>query len=361
MKYIIKVITLISLIISMSCSDHPLVIQRSNWNNYETLEAKSLTKTNVSGDIHSVIEDGKNQIYCVTYSLVFNEVKKTFPSFQITKDEDKELAFLTNNFKENNILNPSSYFSRAIISNKENIDKLNNDLKGKFPNANSVQPDESDLIFAYAYFDKKLLWEVAFYGNLETRFGEKGKLVECFGFLRFLENDSWFKKMANQVTIYYIDENNEEAIFVLHPTGNSDDIIIGMVKSKETLLRTYNYIVEKMKMNKKEYKFGTNSSLIIPKINFNIKDEIPRNSDIIVSINNIGNNLPLSCIVRLGLNLDERGATVVSDASVSIKSMSYVNIIVDKPFLIAFKENGSELPYTMAWIANSELLIEKNE
>ena len=62
--------------------------------------------------------------------------------------------------------------------------------------------------------------------------------------------------------------------------------------------------------------------------------------------------------MRVAMSLDERGASAFSRGLLEVASVG-INVTIDKPFLVAFREIGSDIPYLAAWIDNADLLVPK--
>jgi hypothetical protein len=329
------------------------------WNTLQPLDIKDLEKTNISGLFAAQIQEGTNQVFCASYGIVAQEFIDAFPSLLILAGEDKFQALLDPEIAYDNLLAEENVFTRAGTVNETELERLDKDLLDRFPRAEPFSPDLRDyLLYSVVYFDKKLPWKVVFHGDLGISFGVDHTPVQAFGFSTFLPDFDAYREMAKQVTIHYMDQPRQpsEIVLSLHPESATDEVIIGMVEPRGTLRQTYDYVLRRIADSKSEYEFDYNSRLAIPKINFNIHDHIPRSGTIVAQVPNLGISGPLDGEMRVAMSLDERGASAFSRGYLGITSVG-ITAIIDKPFLVAFREVGSELPYLASWIDNAELLV----
>ncbi len=340
----------------------PEPIALPKWENLEPIDVEKFSKTIVSGILNSPIQKGTNQIFCASYNLLAQELIKAFPSIRIVQGEDQIEKLVDTKISYEDVLADENNFVRAGLISETEIRELNNDLISRFPEAKPFEFERGDVLYSVVYFDKKLPWKVVFHGDLTITFEANDTPVQAFGFRTFLPSFDAYKEMAKQVTIHYMDEEwgANKIVLSLHPESGTDEVIIGMVKPHRTLQETYEYVLKRIADSESEYKFDYNSELIIPKINFHIKDKIPRSGvgEIIAEVVDLGIYGELTGYVRVAMSLDERGASTYSRGKVTIKSEG-ISVIINKPFLIAFRELGSDVPYIAAWIENTELLIPK--
>jgi hypothetical protein len=348
-------------LLTYSESQPPEPVALPKWEKLEPIDVEKLSKTKISGILNSLIQKGINQIFCASYNLLAQELIKEFPSTQIIQGENQIETLVDTKISYEDVLAAENRFVRAGLINETELKQLDKDLLSRFPEAKPFSSDlEGGLLYSVVYFDKKLPWKVVFHGDLSIDFGADLKPVQAFGFSTFIPSSDAYQEMAKQVTIHYMDDQwkANEIVLSLHTESGTDEIIIGMVKPHKTLYETYEYVLKRMADSESEYKFDYNSRLYIPKVNFNVRDKIPRNEDeeIIVEVPDLGISGPLDGEMRVAMSLDERGATAFSRGYVVVKSEG-ISVIIDKPFLVAFRELGSDVPYIAAWIENTELLI----
>ena len=341
-------------------SKPPEPVALPQWENLEPTDAERLSKTEISGILNAPLQKGTNQVFCASYNLLVQELVQRFPSMQILRGENQTAELVDLEVHYGEVLADENKFVRAGFINATEIRELNKDLLSQFPEAKPFEFDHSYTLYSVVYFDKKLPWKVFFHGGLTVNFGTDETPVQAFGFNTFLPDFDVYRDMAKQVTVHYMDEEwkTNEIVLSLHPESGTDEVIIGMVNPHRTLRETYEYVLKRITDSESEYKFDYNSELKIPKINFNIKDKIPRSSSepILVEAVDLSISGPLVGYVRVAMSLDERGASAYSRGNLMVKSKG-ISVIINKPFLVAFRELGSEVPYIAAWIENTELLI----
>jgi len=342
----------------------PAPAELPTWQELEPVNAADLKNTSLSGLLTAPIIEGTNQVFCVSYNLLAQELIKSFPSIQVIRGADQAETYVDLSVSYHDVLRKESIFVRAGRKSHEELLQLDKDLLSQFPEAKPFRSELKidDGIYSVVYLDKKLPWNVVFQGDITVNFGDQGKSVQAFGFLDFLPDMEPFLSMAKQVVVHHIDniQDAQEIVLSLHPKSETDEIIIGMVKTRSNLEETYKYVLQLIADSEKTYSFDGNSKLVIPKINLNIKDTIPRpgTADIIIEVEDAGISGELTGYVAVAMSLDERGATAYSRGLLEVASIG-ISVIIDKPFLVAFREHGSQLPYIAVWIDNDELLISR--
>jgi hypothetical protein len=342
----------------------PEAVPLPNWDILEPIDVETLSKTNISGILNLPVQQGTNQVFCASYSYLARQLIKAFPSIQIVQGIDQIETLVDTRISYEDVLADEGVFVRAGLVNPTELRQLDEDLLSRFPEAEPFSPVLRDsALYSVVYFNKKLPWKVVFHGDLTISFGTDNTPVQAFGFSIFLPDFDAYQEMAKQVTIYYMDQEWEanEIVLSLHPELGTDEIIIGMVKPHTTLQETYEYVLRRIAESESEYNFDYNSRLAIPKVNFNVRDRIPRSGPIIAQVTGLGISGELRGEMRVAMSLDERGASAFSRGYVEVTGTDSagISVIIDKPFLVAFRELGSDLPYIAAWIENSELLIPK--
>ena len=104
--------------------------------------------------------------------------------------------------------------------------------------------------------------------------------------------------------------------------------------------------------------------LSIPVFNFNLEKDFETLAGNVFRVVEKPYTL-VSAYQRIALILDEKGAKIESEAEINVATEAMEELpqpkrmIFDQPFVIAFKRIDAEVPYFMAWVQNTELMVLK--
>jgi hypothetical protein len=191
----------------------------------------------------------------------------------------------------------------------------------------------------YCYLFKHLPFE-HFFERCKEALSFDGNPVKCFGTLGMRPERSF--RLAEQVIVYHFTDAAEFVIELI--TESPDDrLILARIEPGPTLLSTIRSVQAKLDAEKPQsgQRF---LQLAVPVINFDILrryDEFGR----------------YYAVQQTRFRLDEKGAALVSEASLGGGGVAATNLIFDKPFLIMIQRLRAKTPYFALWVANSELLV----
>ncbi len=314
-------------------------------------DVASLKNTIVTPVLDMEIPKGKNVIWCLTFQLAWNELKKDVGG-DVELKPMPELAKLLNKGKgSEKDIDSASYVALA----GRNINaKIKRELAAKFHGQATPELADDPYVIAYAYLMKNLPFKHKF-----ARFTDKlkfnGKPVQCFG---FNEDDPGESQCEYQVAILDF-VNSDDFIICLVPEGKEDIIILAKTAPGKTLKKTFATIERRIKRKHPESLMET-KEFYIPVMDFKLNKNFQSFHDAIISNSSTLENVQLGCcrqIIRFKIN--ESGAKLGSESALveNFLPSGKQNLIFDKPYLLMLKRRNADYPYFAMWVANPELMI----
>lgn len=316
-------------------------------------------KTQITARLNEPIIQDQNLIYCATVNLTWNELSD-FMKGQISFKEPNAIVDFLNRrtFTKANLDN-NSYLAYAALIKEGILDRIQKDLKEKFNeisrvdlNPNNYSPTD---ILAYSFLMKNLVFEKKF-EKLDIDF--MGKKVKAFGIKKVRRDTE--HKLKNQVYINrYVDNDN----FTIFIKSEGHDII-GLVKTSQ-VPTTMDEIIRLSipKHGEPEYRLKTDESLIIPKLELDLEHHFKEMIGQTIFVNAEASEYFIADAIQfIKFLLNEEGAKLRSEMAITARKCASFQpeiqrqFIFDKPFLIYLKEEQSDEPYFVMWVANTETM-----
>ncbi len=324
-------------------------------------------KTIVTPYMNHTISLDSNVIYCATFQIAWNELKKVTGENILLSNQPAMADSLNKGIAAKKYINTQDYFVKSGIATKKFITDLNKELKKKFKGVFSPIKDKPNslyfIIYAFLYknlkfkqeyekIDNGLLFSIDSNGNNEH--------VNAFGINSFKNSSKEHRNLANQTEIY-MNIKNEFAV-ILKPNNTSDQIILSEIQTSDTLTLTnaYNHIINIVNTNPPVY-FDKKLGLRIPVINFDLNHSFDNLINKTIKNKVLNNYLITEAYQTISFKLDEKGAIVKSKAKIELlRSISFGNDRIifsfNKPFFVILKEKDSPYPYLIIWVANPSIL-----
>jgi len=332
----------------------------------ELVAATALAETDILPHAEGTITPGKNCVYCGTFQLAWNEMWDTLVKGPILLEGDPPMVELLNrrDFQASDLAD-DCYLAAAGSVKDGIVERLRQELKERFPNADMEVPDaeEETLIYAYAYLEKTLPFRAAF-DRLEEplRFpkGDNAAPVAAFGTKSFTMNCRRDEILEEQMTVLSY-TSDDEFVLRLNSTSTNDEMILAKIPPKETLAETIadaRQRIERGGVEEYRQTLQPDESLIIPVVSLNVHRRYTELID--RHLKNEGLNLLYVNEASQGIRfrLDETGAKLSSEAEFAIGAELEQprHFVFDKPFLLYLKEKDSNAPYFAIWIETAEVL-----
>jgi len=359
---ILSILLLLTILIS-SCA---IIGGKFSKNTFaEEVSADKLKDTVVSPFMEAKIDKSKNIVFCSTFQMAWNELKDNIIKSNIQLSGEPPLVgFLNSGKSSKKDLSDKDYVAKVGFKKDNIVKNINDELKGKFKN-DAPTVDEGlltdpDDILAYAYLAKALKFKKEFEAFSDPINFNSDKNVKAFGIDKFSDNGK-HAELGKQVDIYGYNNTNTEKSFIvkLKSESENDEIILALVKPKDSLIDTVNYVSDIISKETPD-KMATGDKLAIPVIDFNILKKYNELIDTRILNTGFQDYKIREAMQSIKFKLDEKGAVLKSEARISLaKSAARSNpkyMVFDRPFLLYLKEKNADYPYFAVWVNNDELL-----
>lgn len=316
------------------------VFQRSN--NEEIPPAQNLssfTQTQFLPTIEHKIDPSKNAIYAATKSLAWDELKMFFGDSIFVNPKETDLALLNSSIFHRNALSKSDY--------------------------NSTIDVDSGIIKITTWMFESFRFESNF-ESFSRRLNFNGQFVESFG-----EEPTHESDIRLDLGVIYFDDDN----FLLQPSLRGDRKLL-LLKTENPFERPIDILNELKKYEAQRRIFRDNMSsfwrteylgvdqIIIPKIRFNIETNYPQFEGKSFVVSHV-NYIIAQSYQRIAFDMNEKGIIFESVAKDEVFGFNDIDeeqtipkkLIFDKPFYIILMKQNSSIPYFIAYIQNTELMI----
>lgn len=319
-------------------------------------EVKAYTTTEgVKAALTLVDNINYDTMWCGTFQLIWNDLKKEIGGDVITRPLFQEFEYLNKETFTEKDLSESSYYKIYGIPSQSLKEEITKAIKEKFNEDSSILDDlvweaESpyDRIF-YAMLKKDFKFTYKF-TKLENGKFNNAENVKFFGAPADANNE-----IKNQVNILYY-ENQDDFAIVLH--SDTDDIIFVKNPTKSTFINIYDDIYAKEEKYKGSAFLSRNESFKVPYISIKEKKEFEELYHKVFK-DDKGNDLEITkALQTIEFNLDETGGTIKSEAGMNVKDVSSALIEEEEPrilnidstFAVFLVEKGKTIPYYAALI-----------
>jgi hypothetical protein len=330
--------------------------------------AKQLKATVISPVIEAPIQPGKNVLWCSTFQLVWNESCRYAGGDIHLKDEPPIVAALNKKLGDEKDVDANSCLVMAGLVQDGIVGEIRRELDQKFRGQadpellNSIEPRlPRDGWTAYAYLFRELPFECPF-DRLEEPLTFGGVNVASFGLQEVTCYRSSIQK-AKQITVLDY-KNDDDFIVAIQPKERGEQIVLAKIAPGETLQKTIETVRSRVAAGKLEAwlkSLHTGESIAVPILNFDLLQEYDELVGKTVATSGPLQGMPIVLAVQsVRLRLDERGATLKSEADVAYKCAEGPesrHLVFDKPFLILLERKGAARPYFALWVDNPELLV----
>lgn len=319
-----------------------------------------LKKTKIEEPVHVVSEYStvQNQLWCVTFQLVWNELSEKFVKGpvnfvggnpQLADDLNKKLY-------TSEILSENSYYTTFGKVSKKLKKQIEKNIKKKFNEKSDILDminwnDKGSYLF-YSILKKNFTFFVPFDRLTEASFNGSDSKVNYFGIKENTKN-----KVRDNVTVLFYNSPDEYAVKL--NTKQNESVILYRYQTEDTFENYFKYVLA----NATNDKFSKKDILLIPDINV----DKTISYDELCGRKIIGTNYLISqALQTIQFKLDNKGGSLKSEAAISIMETALRPVeetpryfMFDKPFVLFLIEEGKEKPYYAMKVDNIDFLVKK--
>lgn len=301
----------------------------------------------------------KNDVWCVTFQLVWNEfMDKMFNGEPINfvdgnpkiADELNKKSYTKDDISENSYYIESGKISKKL---KKQIEKaIYEKFKEKSDILDFVDWSARDSYLFYSILKKDFNFYAAFDKLKPAPFNDSKEKVKYFG----IENKSNQALYKNLEVLFY---NSAEDYAVKLLTKENEEVILYRTILDKSFEEYYTYITE----NTNPTNFTKKDVLIIPEIAV----DKTISYDSLCGKKIVGSNYIISqALQTIKFKMDNKGGSLKSEAALAIMKTALLPeedspkfLLFDKPFVMFLKEQGKEKPYYAMKIENTDYLVKE--
>ena len=360
-KIILAVLIIIAIIIGtmflidLNRMKHNKPVIFSTWGRKYAPPVKINTRLSIVTSLEDEIKS--NTAWCGTFNLIWNDLKNDLAKQDIIFNPQPTMVDNLNKGTFNtSYLSEDSYYKVYGTPTPELKKQIEKAIKEKFNETSSILDDfnwengQDGDHFLYVMLKKQFEFPKVFTKLENGDFG-KYKNVKYFGI-----DSSTDKAVRNQVEVLYYNSSSDFAIKL--KTKQNDEVIISRGNTETNFGDVFKSITEKSSKYNGSTTFNETDKLKIPNIKFNLKEEITEVENKLFTFSNGREYCIEKALQTIEFELDEKGGKIKSEAGISLKEAAIKptekprDFRVDDTFTIFLKEEGRDLPYFAAQIAD---------
>jgi hypothetical protein len=334
-------------------------------------DSSKLKQTVILPAFASPMVAGKNNIWCSSFQLAWNEMKDTIVKGPIVATGAEVLSWLMNSARQSKTdLLENSYYVAAGSVAEGIIQKIQSDMARKFPDAPKPTFDPRDALIAYAYLEVYVKFKEPFDENERSLpfMDSAGKQTQLKSFGITQSHSPNNKKIIEQVDLLFctLDQKDNMTEFALDLCKFTQpyQVVVAMIDPKGTLQQTFETVQEKIKLFpdqqiKPHYRrLQSGEILMVPELFWQINHRFTE----LLNKPIRGFDTISEAFQMIRFRLDRSGAILKSEAklaALSAESEPSRLFVLNKPFLIYLKKRDAQQPFFVMWVDNAELLSPK--
>ena len=359
-KIILAILIIVAIVIGtmflidLNRMKHNKPVIFSTWGRKYAPPVKINTRLSIVTSLEDEIKS--NTAWCGTFNLIWNDLKNDLAKKDIVfNPQPTAVDNLNKGTFNTSYLSEDSYYKVYGTPTPELKKQIEKAIKEKFNETSSILDDfnwdgatEKDY-FLYTMLKKEFEFPKVFTNLDNGNFG-KYKNVKYFGI------DSNTKKdVREQVEVLYYNSSSDFAVKL--NTKQNDEVIISRGNTENNFGDIFKSITEKSSKYDGSKSFNETDKLKIPKISFNLKQEITEVENKPYTFSNGDIYYIEKALQTIEFDLDEKGGRIKSEAGMKNKLAEIIpeeprDFLVDDTFTIFLKEEGRDLPYFAAQISD---------
>ena len=326
----------------------------STWGRKYAPPVKINTRLSIVTSLEDEIKS--NTAWCGTFNLIWNDLKNDLAKQDIIFNPQPTMVDNLNKGTFNtSYLSEDSYYKVYGTPTPELKKQIEKAIKEKFNETSSILDDfnwengQDGDHFLYVMLKKQFEFPKVFTKLENGDFG-KYKNVKYFGI-----DSNTDEAVRDQVKVLYYNSSSDFAIKL--KTKQNDEVIISRGNTENNFGDIFKGITEKSSKYEGKKSFSKTDKLKIPKISFNLKQEITEVENKPYTFSNGDIYYIEKALQTIEFDLDEKGGRIKSEAGMMTKLSAAMpeeprEFMVDDTFTIFLKEKGKDLPYFAAQISD---------
>lgn len=300
----------------------------------------------------------QNNLWCVTFQLVWNELSDKFVKGPIIFEGGNPTIVdeLNKKLYTSDILSDESYyttFGKISTDLKKDIEKT---IKKKFNEKSDILDminwNAKDSYLFYSILKKNFTFLSAFDRLSASSFNNSEENFKYFGI-----NDKSDKKLKENVSVLFYNSPDEYAVKLR--TNEKEDVILYRTDKDDTFINYFDYIAK----NSQFENLSSKDELKIPDIDV----DKTLSYDELCGKKIEGTEYVISqALQTIKFKMDNKGGSLKSEAAIAIMRTSLLppveqsrKFFFDKPFVLFLIEEGKDKPYYAMKVNNTEFLVKE--
>lgn len=313
-------------------------------------------KTRIVPYVQAEIDKDNNTIYCASFQIAWNNLIDSIVKEDIVLDRAPWYLNYLNSNDYKGVIDYKYVLVKTGISNPDIIQQIDTELQDRFNKSFSLPYEigATDMVI-FSFFSKN----IDFYSPLNDEFDKdeilkfNNKKVDFFGLKYGWANPTYKKQL--RIHDY---KSDDDFIFQIGTKKNQDEIYLAKVEPKETLEKTYNYVMERVGLVRISY-LEQLDQVRIPYINLKSTKHFSEIEGKRLLNSGFDKYVFGQAVQLIDFSLTENGVSLESLAygdAYESNATAQKKLIFDKPFLLIIKQKDGDKPYFLMWISNTDLM-----
>ena len=325
-------------------------------------DSSKLGRTVILPTMDTPIVPGKNNIWCSSFQLAWNEMKDVVIKEPIKVIDAEELSRRLNNAnqKKSDLLEDSYYIAAGRTSDGIR-EKIRSDMARRFPSVELPPFNPADVLIAFAYLEAYVKFKEPYrqYHRPMLFTDSAGKRTDVKSFGVWHGHQKKYRPTCEQIDVLYCktDENYMVTEFALDLCRHTEpyQIIVALTEPNESLEHTILDLQAKID-NSQTKQFDYGDKLLVPEMYWDITHHFTELLDKPLSNERYQDLAVSEALQMIKFRLDRTGALLESKAVLAAYVGTYRIFHLNKPFLIYLRKRDAEQPFFVMWVDNAELL-----
>ncbi len=340
----------------------------------------ALQHTVIVPTLDSPIPPGKSVVWCGSFQLAWNELKRDLAKGDVLLENAQEVADRLNRVEfAATDMKPEDYYAAAGWDRDGIVDRINREMAQKFPDApRPASPPGDAIAVAYGYLNAGVRFTHPYFDEPDglqfVDSSKKASTVAAFG-LRPRDSDHAYWELRDQAQVlfdsHWGEADKSDPEFAIDPCRFSQpyQIVLARVRPRETLAQTLAEVQRRITATDEELRkqigpgpkievVSVMDTLLVPQMHWRIDHRFPEleGKDKRFLNPSLAGTYLAAAEQVVAFRLDRSGAAVESSATMAVGGGPR-HFHFDRPFLIYLKKRDSQQPFFVMWVDNAELLV----
>jgi hypothetical protein len=331
--------------------------------------SEKLQRTVIVPTLDTPMPEGKNVIWCSSFQLAWNKLKRDIVRGPISLNEGQEVADRLNSaVQSESDLSEGTFYAAAGWDINGIQDEIRREMAKRFPGTPVHLPPPDELCgTAYGYLRANVKFTKPYFEHPEGFRFANDRVVTGFGLGR--AHHSGNHELRNQVNVLYaIADAGQMTSYAIDLCRNSspNQIVAAVLAPGATLaecLTKHGQYVATKGPDAWMKSLADHDELRVPNTRWRLEHHFKELENRKIQVDERPALLIRSAVQAIDFSLDKSGAALSSESSMDVGKKGDIAgprlFYFDQPFLLIMKKRDAEHPFFVMWIENDELLQRK--